>query len=107
VSRLVEVPLANGRSMLIETDERPHATVRGGRAADSVETAASTFEESMERIAPVSRAIVDRVRGTVDGGPSEVVVEFGLSVRAETGLVVARASGEANFSVRVTWQREE
>jgi hypothetical protein len=106
VSRLVEVPLANGASVLVETDEQPRATVRGGRTADSVDTAATTLEASVDRIAPVSRAIVERMRAAVDGGPREVVVEFGLSVRAEAGLVVARAAGEANFSVRVTWQKE-
>jgi hypothetical protein len=71
-----------------------------------VDTAATTLEASMDRIAPVSRAIVEWMRAAVDGGPREVVVEFGLSVRAEAGLVVARASGEANVSVRVTWQKE-
>lgn len=106
MSQLVEVPLANGSSVLVETDEPPCATVRGGRPADSVDTAATTLEASMDRIAPLSRPIVERMRAAVDGGPREVVVEFALSVRAEAGLVVARASGEANFSVCVTWQKE-
>lgn len=35
--------------------------------------------------------------------PSQVEVNFGVKLIAETGAVIAKAGGEANFNVKITW----
>jgi hypothetical protein len=106
MSALVELPMEDGTSLLVETAERSGPAVRGGHPDGTVATAATTFEAAMDRVAPASRAIVERLRGGPGPRASEIVVEFGLVVRAEVGLVISKAGGEANFVVRVTWQQE-
>ena len=107
MSRLVEIPLQDGTTIVAEgADTRFGEAVRSARPADSVTTAATTLEAAVDRIVPASQAIITRLRAGIDA-PSEIVLEFGMQVRAEAGLIVARTSGEANFAVRVTWERRD
>lgn len=107
MARLVEIPLDDGSSLFVETDDRAGPVVRGGGGGDSVIKAATSVQTAMDGVGPAAQAIVERLRRDDGLGPSEVVLEFGLVVRAEAGLVISKAGGEANFSVRVTWTRPE
>jgi hypothetical protein len=49
-------------------------------------------------------AVLDRLKAT---SPDEVVVEFGLTLGAETGVVVAKGSSEVHFTVSLTWRPPE
>jgi hypothetical protein len=57
-------------------------------------------------IAESSREILDAIREGVGSlAPDEVELEFGVSISGESGLpVIAKASAQANFSVRVCWK---
>lgn len=35
--------------------------------------------------------------------PSQVEVEFGIKLIAETGAIIAKAGGEANFNIKLIW----
>ncbi len=35
----------------------------------------------------------------------EVAVEFGVKMSAETGAIIAKASGEANFKINLMWKK--
>ena len=37
--------------------------------------------------------------------PEKALIKFGLKVSAEAGWVIAKATGEANFEVSMTWER--
>lgn len=39
--------------------------------------------------------------------PDEGTIEFGLSIKADAGVVVTRAGGEASFKVSFTWRSEQ
>ncbi|MCQ0002947.1 CU044_2847 family protein [Streptomyces sudanensis] len=38
-------------------------------------------------------------------GPQTAVVDFGLKVSGEGGIVVAKGTTEVNFAVRLVWRR--
>ncbi len=56
------------------------------------------------------RAMAERVAATIDAisdRPSTVEVDFGLKLTANAGALVASASTEASFLVKLTWERKE
>lgn len=106
MKRLIEFPLEAGGSILIQVEELAEeaSTTRAGRASDAVVQAHQTFEAALERLKPIADAIIARLRGLTDP-PDEVQVEFGVTLSAEAGVVVASASAEANYRVTLTWRR--
>lgn len=106
MTSLLEVPLAAGGSILVETqaagDQR---TMRGGAAADQLmQRGQQTLEEGLGTIAPALGRMLDELRG-VSHELSEIEVELGLKLAGEAGMVIARVATEANFRVLVRWQR--
>ena len=69
------------------------------------------------RVDDVRRAVVDGVQAvsssladlaTVDGWrPAEVSASFGITLTAESGVVLTKASAEATFEVTVVFRRAE
>jgi Trypsin-co-occurring domain 1 len=106
MKRLVEFPLDQGGSVLIEIDEQPdRPTVRGLGIDRSTlaERADKTFEEATATVAPAASSLIARLRSAVDP-PDEIAVEFGVQLSAQTGAFVASAAAEANFRVSMTWR---
>jgi len=107
MKRLIEFPLEEGGSILVEV-EAPEETgmvpaARGERGVP--ERARETFEAAWEKVRPAAAAIVGKLRALHDP-PDEVEVAFGLKMDAEAGAILASAGVEANFKVTLTWQRE-
>src|SRR4051794_38912253 len=108
---LVEFPLEGGGSVVVETDDAGRGTDDGevtrglGRPDRSIARAGETFEEAVARIQPGALAMVRALREGA-GAPDEITVEFGVQLTAELGAVVARTSAQANFTVRMRWQRD-
>ena len=108
MKRLIEFPLEDGGSIVVEVDEPepPSGVVRAARPGEVVENARQSFEAAMERIRPVAGTLIAKLRGLHDP-PDEVEVEFGLKMNAEAGAVLAAAGAEANYKVTLTWKREQ
>jgi hypothetical protein len=117
MAELVQFQLADGSTVLVQSDAGPaagadgeHVAVRGWRdrgasAAGSTMVAASTsFEQAVERVRPAAESLVERFRN-VAGGPDEMSVEFDLQMSAEFGAYIAQASATANFKVTLTWRK--
>ena len=107
MKRLVEFPLEDGGSILVEVEaEEPEGMVPAARGAKGVpEKAHQTFEAAMERVRPAAAVIIKKLRALHDP-PDEMEVEFGLKMDAKAGAVVAAAGVEANYKVTLTWKRE-
>jgi Trypsin-co-occurring domain 1 len=106
MKRLVEFPLDQGGSVLVEVDE-PSAgpAVRGGLGKDRstlVEKADKTFEDATAAVAPAARGPIARLR-SIDDPPGEIGLEFGVQLSAWTGAFIAPVAAEANFTVSRTW----
>ncbi|MGC8960458.1 MAG: CU044_2847 family protein [Chloroflexia bacterium] len=107
MKRLVEFPLEEGGTILVEVESEEGTgmfpAARGERGIP--ERARDTFEAAWEKVRPAAAAIVGKLR-TLHDPPDKVEVTFGLKMDAEAGAILASAGVEANFKVTLTWRRE-
>ena len=117
MSRYIKYQTADSSTVLVEVEGEaegalPEAgVVKAGRAGDAVrdvvQDAKTTFEGAMDAVRQNAQAVIDKVRGLSDP-PDEVEVSFGLKATGEVGnFAVAKVGAEANYSVTLTWKREE
>ena len=103
MTRVVEVPLAEGGSVFVEVDEPVEGPVVRGRGRAAV---LPPLEEPLEQvlagIGPAARAVLSHLRALEDS-PHEIEVEFAVKLTADARIVIARAGGEANFRVALRW----
>ncbi len=112
MKRLVEFPLQEGGTLLVEVDEPERyaeTTMRGGvvkaaRPGEIADKAQDTFEDALDKIKPAAQAIIDKLRALSDA-PDEIGVEFGIKLSAEAGAFIASAGVEANYTVTLTWTK--
>ena len=102
MKRLVEFPLEEGGSIVVELDEPDTGgTVRAGRE-DKIEKARETFEDALNKVLPATKTVVEKLRG-MESRPDEIEVTFGVNLSTMAGAVIASASASANFGVTVRW----
>ena len=107
MNRLIEFPLKEGGSILIQVDEpEPEGgTVRVSRSSGEVaESAQLTFEEALGKTRPAIDRVIAMLRDLVHP-PDEVGVEFGLKLNSAVGAFIASVGAEANFQVKLTWKQ--
>lgn len=103
MSYVGELALADGSVLLVEVrGEAPPGVDRVGRLADGLRQGAQSLDEALAGVRPALQSVVDTVRGLV-AVPQTVTVQFGITVVAGAGVVVARAATEASFTVTATW----
>jgi hypothetical protein len=109
VPTLVEFPLQAGGTVVVEVAERGSfldgERTRGLGSTHVAQRATETFEAAFSRVRPAAEAVVDGFRNLADS-PDEIEVEFGIRLNAEVGAIVAQASGEANFTIKLRWTRQ-
>jgi hypothetical protein len=105
MGRYVQFELSDGGTVVIESDEPDGGIVKAG-VGEVAERARETFEQAVENARDAALVIMDKVRGLYEA-PDEIEVTFGLKASAELNtLVVAKASIEASYTVRLTWRQE-
>jgi len=105
VSRLVELDLNEGGSILVEVDEPSRGPVtRGARPEEVVTRAGQSLEQVLGRLGPAVKGIVAELRRTADW-PDDVEVEFAVKLSADSNVIIARAGGEANFRISLRWSK--
>lgn len=105
---LIGLPLEPGSDEVLvveaDADDVPGdlvlAAPEPGKAAAR---AAQTLEEALKQLEPS----LQKVAGTLKKmAPDQATVEFGLKVGGETGLIVAKGTAEANFTVSMSWGKQ-
>jgi len=106
MSYLVEFPLEDGTSLLVESGgSGPGERVtRTGRPSEVIEKARLTFEEALDRVQPAAAIVLRKLRSLAES-PDEVEIEFGLKLSAEAGAFIASTGVEGNYKVTVKWKR--
>lgn len=99
----LEIPIEGSGSVYLETEAAPGArpvSTFGERAQQAV----ASLDASLGSIQQLATRLADRLREA--GGPDQIAVEFGVKASAELrALVVAKGEGEANFTIKLTWER--
>ena len=105
MSYVIDVPVEGGGRLLVEAaswqlpSELELAAVRPGAV---VAQARESLERSLDQIKPAMNAVVERLKAM---SPDEFMVEFGLTLGVESGVVVAKGSGEVHFAVTLSWHK--
>ena len=107
MTHLVEFPLEDGSTMIVEVTESEQAGLeRVSRGGDIILRAQVTLENSLDRIKPAAQFIVEKLRSLHDT-PDQIEVQFGVNLSAECGAVLAAAGVAANYSVKLLWNKEK
>ncbi len=102
MKRIVEFPLENGDSILVEVDE---SSDRIGLGDEIAEKAQKTFESALNAIKPVANTVINKVR-SLNEPADEVQVKFGIKMTAGLGAVIASGNGEVNYEITLKWKQE-
>jgi hypothetical protein len=111
VKHLIEIPLANGQTVIVEVDgaeisARPFTPRRGVRdfvEEQIVERVGQTFEAALDKIRPAAATIIEKLQD-LSRAPSEIGVEFGIKFGAKGNAFITSADAEANFKVTLKWK---
>jgi hypothetical protein len=108
MKHLVEFKMEDGGTIIIEVDEaETGGTTRAARRpGEIVEEAKETFEQALSKIRPATEKVITTLRGLAHK-PDEIEMEFGFSLNAAVGVVIASASTEANYKVTLRWRNDE
>jgi hypothetical protein len=106
MKRLVEFPLEDGTSLIVEVDEPDTGGVVQASRGDVIEKAHQTMEKSLEKVKPAAQFMLAQLRKLHDT-PDEIQVSFGLKLSSDFGVVLAAVGLEANYSVTLKWVKEK
>jgi hypothetical protein len=100
----VEINLDHGTA-IIEIEDRPGAQPISV-LAESAGRALGAVESSLASIQELATRITRHLGAAIPDGPDEIELTFGIKASAEVNaLVIAKAQGEANYTVRLKWIR--
>ncbi len=110
MKRFVEFQLLDdGTTIVVEVNEAEEG--RGSRrvargSVEEPEKAPQTFEQALSKLRPATQKVITTLHDLIQK-PDEIEMEFGFSLSAEAGVIIASASTEANYKVTLRWKREE
>lgn len=104
MTELVAVPLERGGVVVVEMDHVPAGLVKVRRSGQVVAEAVQTLEAALDSVTPLAESILARLR---QARPEEVTVEFGVTLTAEVGAVIAKTSGECHLKVTLHWKQDD
>ena len=104
---LVSLPVEAGSEdiLVVEVDrsEISEDLVLASEPGKVIVRAQVTLEEALEKLKPSLHKVVHLLK---DLSPDQTVVEFGLKVGGETGVIIAKGTAEVNFKVTMSWEHE-
>jgi hypothetical protein len=103
MTQVIEFPLDDGSMLLVQAADAdlPAGPVLAS-PGDHLLKAGRTLEQSFQQVIPALKAVTSRLR---ELSPDELSVEFGLTLTAEAGVVVAKGGAEVHFTVSLAWSR--
>jgi len=102
MTALLQIPLENGASILVEeVQSAPTGPVRAGRGERVIHETAKTLESYLATVKEACAAVVDQLKGVA---ADEMSAEFGVTLTAEAGAVIAKTSAECHLTVTLTWK---
>ncbi|GAA0966612.1 CU044_2847 family protein [Actinocorallia libanotica] len=102
---LLEIPLANGETVLVDVTGQVEGVVPVGRGRDVVGRLPEAFSTGLDRMQAFADEVLVRMRDTVQP-PDVLAVEFGLKMSAKAGVVIAESTADAHIKVIAEWHRD-
>ena len=89
VDTVMRYQVGDGSSVLVEVDEDTYGVEAVSRTSGGVLEAGQRLEAALDAMSKLS--------------PETVEVEFGIKLAGEAGALIAKASAEGHFTVRLSW----
>jgi hypothetical protein len=105
MAEIVEYPLEGGGVLLVQSASVDAGQGELGLASpveDKAKKAKETLESALAHVTPALKSVAGKLR---DLSPDDLTVEFGLTLTAETGVIVAKGGTEVHFKVTLAWSR--
>lgn len=118
----VEFETEEGGTILVEVAEagREEKVEAGGlvkaglpdevkkKGKEIIDQAEKSFEDGLEVVRYNANAFIKKLKSGLVDPPDEVEITFGLKATGKAGnFAIAEAGVEANYTVKLTWKREE
>jgi Trypsin-co-occurring domain 1 len=100
MTQLVSFPSEEGPPLVVEVADNSYGLQRVARGDDEIVQSSLKLEDALKRAMPTLRSIVRKIQ---DLSPDSAEIEFGVSLNAEAGVVVAKTAVAGNFTVRLSW----
>lgn len=104
MSYLIKIPTSDGTAILAEVEESELGAAPAGRPGEVVATATEKLEDAIRKIKPTIAAVFEELRDYTTGA-SEVELQFGLKMTAQSGVIFASTGVEGHFHVKLKWVR--
>jgi hypothetical protein len=99
---LASFPSDAGPPLLVEVAGDDYGLERVARDDGGIVQATEKLEEALGRAMPTLRTVVRSVQAL---SPDAATIEFGITLTAEAGVVVAKTAVEGHFTVTLSWAR--
>ena len=105
MNAFVEFSMPDGSSIILESDGTEEELVKAGINKTGISK--ETFEDAIDKARKSGFLILQKIREESIDAPDEIELTFGIKASGELGnLVIAKASLEANYTVKLTWKNE-
>jgi hypothetical protein len=99
---IVAVRLADGTQIFAEVEAENG--LRGAAAVGGRDARDLDFKGALANVRSAAVELLDTVRSIAEP-PDECEITFGIKLNAQAGAIIAKASAEANFTVKLQWSR--
>jgi hypothetical protein len=106
VAEIVEYPLEGGGVLLVQPASVDTAGDGLGLASspeEKTKKARETLESALTQVTPALKSVARKLR---DLSSDTLTVEFGLTLTAEAGVLLAKGSTEVHFTVTLAWSKD-
>lgn len=104
MAEVVEFPLDDGSVLRVQaaTADTAGSGLGLASAGDRIAQAGEKLDNAIAEVTPALKTVTEKLRAL---SPDDLTVEFGLTLTAESGVVVAKGRAEVHFTVTLGWQR--
>lgn len=99
----LEIPLPDGEVLLVDVTTQ-QAGLQPAAGRDVRERLSGALSDSLSKVREFASEVYSSVRSLPDL-PDRVALEFGLTLTAKTGIVVAESAAAGHLAVTLEWQR--
>jgi hypothetical protein len=99
---IVAIRLADGSDVFAEVEES--GATFGAASLIGDQAGEIDFSRALARVRNAADELLETIR-SVAVQPDSYEITFGIKLNAQAGAIIAKASAEANFTVKMSWIR--
>ncbi|MCL2582206.1 MAG: hypothetical protein FWE35_07100 [Streptosporangiales bacterium] len=101
MAQVVEFGLEDGGTLIVQAAGPDSGGGLGLASPDeNLRKAGETLESAVDRVVPALESVTGKLKKL---SPNGMKVEFGLTLSAESGVILAKAGGEVHLNVTLNW----